>query len=368
MLSRQKTNASPKYPKPPHHPIFLLPSLKIPFFRRRRQSSTTTTSSAISNDAPSLSSSPISTTSTASTEAFPSSPTAIFPGVDTYTYQTLTDKSLIATPSDEPVYRPTRSRLTSTNPDVLRCSTCATDLAYGLQIVSKGFTGRHGRALLVGAPLPTAQPSCPASPPDTAAIPMEDDVIPGHHALAHQSANLVNVTVSSPEARNLVTGAHVVADIRCATCGVVVGWKYVDAREQTQKYKVGKFILETERTVLVRSWEDMEGEGPEHFYSSSAPVGGGGGRKSSSTFGGRRKESCSSDGPGHVDAFIEEDEGSSGAESEEEITFDSDDEDECEDIFAGVWDAATVAKRRGSKVISGNYHDSKKGRTGARNR
>lgn len=251
------------------------------------------------------------------------------------------------------------ARLTSTNPDVVRCSTCATDLAYGLQIVSKGFTGRHGRALLVGAPLPTAQPSCPASPADTIAVGIDGDIAPGHHALAHQSANLINVTVSSPEARNLVTGAHVVADIRCATCGVVVGWKYVDAREQSQKYKVGKFILETERTVLVRSWEDEEGERPRHFYSSSAPIGSASSRRSSSLFGGRRKESCSSEVPGQADAFIEEDEGSSGMESEDEITFDSEDEDECEDIFAGVWDAATVAKRRGSRVISSSCHDSK---------
>lgn len=165
-----------------------------------------------------------------------------------------------------------------------------------------------------------------------------------------------------------MTGAHVVADIRCATCGVVVGWKYVDAREQSQKYKVGKFILETERTVLVRSWEDEESEAPRHFYSSSAPVGSGGGRRSSSLFGGRRKESCSSEGPGRGEAFIEEEGDTCASESEDEITFDSDDEDECEDIFAGVWDAATVAKRRGSKVTSGSCHDSKKGRAGAGNR
>lgn len=261
-----------------------------------------------------------------------------------------------------------RTRLASANPDVLRCSTCATDLAYGLQVVSKGFTGRHGRALLVGAPLAAAQPSCPASPSDTLAVTIDGDVAPGHHALAHQSANLINVTVSSPESRNLVTGAHVVADIRCATCGVVVGWKYVDAREQSQKYKVGKFILETERTVLVRSWEDEEEAGLGHFYSSSAPVGSGGGRKSSSLFGGRRKESCSSECPGRGDAFIGEEDGTCAGESEDEITFDSDDEDECEDIFAGVWDAATVAKRRGSRVTSITCHHYRKDRTGDGNR
>lgn len=366
MLSRQKTSPPPRYPKPPHHPIFLLPSLKIPLFRRR-QSSTTTVSSPRTNELPSLSSSPVSTTSI---DASPSSPTALSSRVETYTYQFPANKPLSAPTPIQPLHdNAARFRLTSTHPDILRCSTCATDLAYGLQIVSKGFTGRHGRALLVGAPRPTAQPSCPASPPDTLAATSspdgdgDADIMPGHHALAHQGVNLINVTVSSPEARNLVTGAHVVADIRCTTCGVVVGWKYVDAREQAQKYKVGKFILETERTVLVRSWEDGEGEGPGHFYSSSAPVGSAGSRKSSSYFGGRRKESCSSEGPGHADAFVEEDE-TSAAESEEEIAFDSDDEDECEDIFAGVWDAATVAKRRGSKVSSGSRRGPNKGRAG----
>ncbi|CRK35816.1 hypothetical protein BN1708_016471, partial [Verticillium longisporum] len=37
----------------------------------------------------------------------------------------------------------------------------------------------------------------------------------------------------------LVTGWHVVADITCAVCHAKLGWKYVDAREEAQKYKVG---------------------------------------------------------------------------------------------------------------------------------
>lgn len=376
MLSRSKTASSPTYP------AFLLPSLKIPFFRRRQSSATT--SSAISNDLPSLSS---SHTSAASIDAFPSSPTAtptpLFPNLDVevHTYEL---------PSNKPASRPTPTRTDPTRPrlaspgfpDVLRCGTCGTDLAYGLQIVSKGFTGRHGRALLVGAPLAASTPSCPGADFSTTSSATtnnptlrrrSNDVAPGHHALAHESANLINVTVGTPEPRSLVTGAHVVADIRCKVCAVVVGWKYVDAREQAQKYKVGKFILETERTVLVRSWEDGDlGAGrrtASHFYSSSAPVGSlNGSRRCSLLLGGRRKESTSSDGPAGVGAFVEEDEGeenSSAAESEGAISFDSDDEDECEDIFAGVWDAATVARRRGSKVSpSGSQHKGKQARAG----
>ncbi|KAF3760620.1 yippee-domain-containing protein [Cryphonectria parasitica EP155] len=243
-----RPSTSNKGPTAPHFPTYLLPSLKVPFFRRR-QSSITTASPATDSPAP----------------------------------VAAQKKSKHSASRD-----PTRNRLARSLPDVLRCNTCGTDIAYGLQIVSKGFTGRHGRALLV-------------SPPPSAS-----------------SANLVNVTVGRPEPRNLVTGAHVVADINCLTCGVKIGWKYVDAREQAQKYKVGKFILETERVALLRSWEDIrpgEEEDPHrHFYSSSAPA---------------------------------------------EIVFDSDDEEECEDIFAGVWDAATVAERRNSKASS---QDMKKGR------
>ncbi|KUI58540.1 hypothetical protein VP1G_05843 [Cytospora mali] len=339
----------------PHFPIYLLPTLKIPFVKRRRSSLTTTTAS---NDVPSLSSSP---TSTAGTDGFPSSPTSPS-GIEAYTLNLPEDEQFSKAPQHQQVNqqhppKPRRvshsDRLTRNLPDILRCNTCGTDVAYGLQIVSKGFTGRHGRALLVAAPPPTATPSCPGSPLSTG--PPQPTNANSYTSLARDGANLVNVKVGRPEPRALVTGAHVVADITCATCGAKIGWKYVDAREQAQKYKVGKFILETERVVLHRTWEDVlagggEEEVPGHFYSSSAPAG-------SSARGGR-KVSCSSEGSGSL-----EDGGGSSDESEGEIAFDSDDEDECEDIFAGVWDAATVARRRGSKVGRGSYS-----RAGRKNR
>lgn len=103
-----------------------------------------------------------------------------------------------------------------------------------------------------------------------------------------------------------------VADITCGTCSSKLGWKYVDAKEQSQKYKVGKFILETERVMTHRSWEDAcvpEMEEPEESLEPARESGG-----------------------------------------EEEVVFDSDDEDECDDIFAGTWNAETVAKRRSQLV------------------
>lgn len=139
--------------------------------------------------------------------------------------------------------------------------------------------------------------------------------------------SILNVRIGRSEDRQLVTGWHVVADICCATCSRKLGWKYVDAKEQSQKYKVGKYILETERVMTHRSWEDfavedlglMEGEQREGAPSAlTDSAGGKAGISISST---------------------------------DDILFDSEDEDECEDIFAGVWDAETVAKRR-SEVIA----------------
>lgn len=347
-----RANANRRPPANPYFPTFLLPSIKIPFLRRRQSSATAPTSEPL-HDVPSLSNSP---TTTASAD-------------ETYEYEVDGGEIPIRSPASlgkQPVkQRPVsfaRERLARTLPDVLRCNTCGTDVAYGLQIVSKGFTGRHGRALLVAAPPPTSTPSCPGS---------NTSVHPGHHALAQESANLVNIVVGRPEPRNLVTGAHVVADINCATCGVKIGWKYVDAREQAQKYKVGKFILETERIVLLRTWEDVPvdhmNDLSRHFYSSSAPVGSSGkDRRRSPTFFGGRKPNCSSEGPDYVEDEDEDEDDVevSDDETEEEVSFDSDDEDECEDIFAGVWDAATVARRRNSRVSAGSHSSAKK--SGAR--
>lgn len=367
----RSSNSSTQSAKADTGPLFatyLLPSLKIPFFRRR-QSSATISSTAASNDVPSLSSSP---TSANSIDELPYSPTTSIPGVETYSFQLDEDKPSSQTPHQPPRTRRNsdRGRLSRTLPDVLRCTTCGTDVAYGLQVVSKGFTGRHGRALLVSPPLPSSTPSCPGPPLATpganrASPPQQQNPNPSSYSsLARDGANLVNVSVGAPEKRSLVTGMHVVADITCATCGVKIGWKYVDAREQAQKYKVGKFILETERVSLHRTWEDVEqggaaGRAAPHFYSSSAPAESfsGGGRKTSG-LGARRKVSCSSDEAGvanagdDLDEEMEED--GSPAQSDGEVMFDSEDEDECEDIFAGTWDAATVARRRGSRV-SGGY-------------
>jgi len=97
-----------------------------------------------------------------------------------------------------------------------------------------------------------------------------------------------------------------VSDISCAQCGSVLGWKYVAAEEEAQKYKVGKFILETKRVCRSTRWED--GDGNEDFMQTK-------------------------------DAQIT-------AVPEQEVEFDSQDEDECEDLFMGIWTPQVAARRR----------------------
>jgi hypothetical protein len=117
----------------------------------------------------------------------------------------------------------------------------------------------------------------------------------------------------------LVTGPHTVSDISCVKCGTGLGWKYVDAEEETQKYKVGMFILETKRLMRGVDWEngdvDMihESGGVAHKARKDSGVG------------------------------LGEDEGGI-------IEFDSEDEDECEDLFMGIWSPALAKRRRKARA------------------
>lgn len=167
----------------------------------------------------------------------------------------------------------------------LQCNRCLTDLCLTSQIISKGFTGRHGRAYLVAAE------GAPVMPPTMSA------------AAVLATDNLPNIHTHKPVPRQLVTGAHTVSDISCILCGTVLGWKYVAAEDESQRYKVGKFVLETKRVCRGVCWEnDDDGQGEQHHS---------GVKTATAT-----------------------------------VTFDSQDEDECEDLFAGVWSPQLAMKRR----------------------
>jgi hypothetical protein len=115
--------------------------------------------------------------------------------------------------------------------------------------------------------------------------------------------SLPNTVTQKAVPRQLVTGAHTVSDISCVFCGNVLGWKYVAAEDESQRYKVGKFILETKRISTSSCWENHPG-------------------------------SASLD----VEADI--------VAASDEVEFDSQDEDECEDLFSGMWSPGLAARRR----------------------
>ncbi|TGJ81541.1 hypothetical protein E0Z10_g7223 [Xylaria hypoxylon] len=285
MLSMMLNEVAPPPPPPPEavtappprFPTYLLPSLPRPFRRRHRRLSSSSNAVPAHSDVPSLSNSP--------TDSILSSPVDCPPASSSSSHSPSRVSHVrygLRWPSTEQHDAP---RLTRSQPDTIRCSTCGTDFAFYSQVVSKAFTGRYGRAYLV-------------SPPGG----------PMHKS----GANLINIKIGKLENRVLATGAHVVSDIQCATCRAKVGWKYVDAKEEAQKYKIGKFILETQRTLDYRGWDDtIDNEIPELEF--------------------KQKPTCDGD-----DA--------------EPIMFDSDDEDECDDLFAGIWDAKSVAKRRKLKL------------------
>ncbi|WYZ41755.1 hypothetical protein EsH8_V_000650 [Colletotrichum jinshuiense] len=303
----------------PTFPTYLLPSINFTF-RRRTSSTSTSDSTPDVSQVPSLSSSPTSSTTDESITP-PSSPRLLPSYHDATTSApapvTLSKKSQSTRPGR-------RSSLARTHPDTLRCSTCSSDIAFSAQIVSKGFTGRYGRAYLV-APTPP-NPSTAGGASDSNA---------GNNSPAGPG-NLANVRIGKCENRQLVTGWHVVADITCIHCSAKLGWKYVDAKELSQKYKVGKFILEVERVVPFRSWEDV----PAGYHD--VPEG-----EAS------EEEDDTEGDAGRDDAAAPEGADKDGSDSEEvEIVFDSEDEDDLDDLFSGNWDPEVVAKRRGRRVTA----------------
>ena len=137
---------------------------------------------------------------------------------------------------------------------------------------------------------------------------------------------LPNTFQNKSISRNLVTGQHVVSDICCAICGSILGWKYVEASEESQKYKVGKFILETKRIRMSVSWEnEEEDDATTQNYDEVVPL-----------------------SPREL-RKLKTEKNEAAARMDAEAEFDSQDEDECEDLFAGVWSPQLAGKRRQRK-------------------
>jgi hypothetical protein len=96
----------------------------------------------------------------------------------------------------------------------LACIHCGAHLAHLTRenLVSNSFTGRSGPAMLL--------------------------------------TNVINTNLGHVETRQLMTGEHTVADTFC-TCGLQIGWYYLDAKNVDQKYKIGKSVIENSKSIKI---------------------------------------------------------------------------------------------------------------------
>lgn len=56
----------------------------------------------------------------------------------------------------------------------------------------------------------------------------------------------INVDFGPEKNKVMMTGLHTVKSVICKCCRQVIGWTYVYAYEESEKYKEGKFIVERE--------------------------------------------------------------------------------------------------------------------------
>lgn len=54
----------------------------------------------------------------------------------------------------------------------------------------------------------------------------------------------MNIVLGPKEEKQLITGYFAIANIYCHTCGEEMGWKYIQAYNEREKFKEGKFIIE----------------------------------------------------------------------------------------------------------------------------
>lgn len=99
---------------------------------------------------------------------------------------------------------------------VYTCSACDAHLADEEHVISKSFQGRLGRAFLF--------------------------------------EKAVNIFRGPVENRVLISGIHKVADVRCTVCTTLLGWVYLEAKEDSQKYKEGRILLEKIRLTRKGNW------------------------------------------------------------------------------------------------------------------
>ncbi|KAI4307068.1 hypothetical protein L6164_030298 [Bauhinia variegata] len=95
-----------------------------------------------------------------------------------------------------------------------RCGNCQTPIAFRSDLLSKNYVAKSGGAFMFS------------------------------HA--------VNIIAGEKQHRELITGSYTVTGIYCSNCGQELGWKYLKAYQDRQKFKEGKFIIE--KTKLLKEY------------------------------------------------------------------------------------------------------------------
>ncbi|XP_051149295.1 protein yippee-like At4g27745 [Andrographis paniculata] len=96
---------------------------------------------------------------------------------------------------------------------IYSCCNCKNLIAFHNQIIPGDFQGRHGSAFLFS------------------------------HAM--------NIRLGRSRHRKLTTGEYILADIYCEDCNSLLGWKFLLAEDDSEKYKEGNFLLDTSKVAEV---------------------------------------------------------------------------------------------------------------------
>jgi len=105
-----------------------------------------------------------------------------------------------------------QKQFTLSGKKVWSCKSCGIHIADHRDVHSKNFTGKNGEAILFNS--------------------------------------AVNVTQGEPVEKQMLSGKHLVSDIKCNNCGDYVGWTYQKAFTPENKFKEGKSVLE--KSCLVK--------------------------------------------------------------------------------------------------------------------
>lgn len=74
----------------------------------------------------------------------------------------------------------------------------------------------------------------------------------GQHGQAYLFRYVVNVSEGPEKEKQMTTGKHTITTVFCCQCDTEVGWRYIKAYEDDQKYKEGACILEKALLTTVK--------------------------------------------------------------------------------------------------------------------